>query len=131
MMVLIYAANRVIRNTSSTEGQLHQRPVRVEVVVVDQRSQAHCSALPCVDYVLLLYRRALRPDDSTRAADAARRSPAIDDLQQGLHSTRDQHDLFLPHSVVTRDAGELPDPNDDRREGSRVSKNQSSELVHL
>ena len=124
-------ANRVIRSTSSTEGQLHQCPVRAEVVVVDQRSQAHRSALSRVYYFLFLYRRDLRIDDSPRVADSAGRLPSVDDLQQGLHPARHHNDLFLPDSVNTGDAGKLPRADDDRSERSRVSENQSVELVHL
>src|ERR1041385_4545007 len=54
--VNFYASNRVIRNTTSVEGQLHQRQIRVEVVAPDQRSQAHRAALSRLDHLLLLYR---------------------------------------------------------------------------
>src|SRR5678816_1900699 len=129
--ISFYETDRVIRSTTTTEGQLHQRQVWVEVVVVDQGSQADSSALPRLNHVLLLYRRHLRLDDSPRAAYTARRFHGVDDLQQGLYPARHHNDLFLPDTVHTGHAGQLSDPDDDRGERSRFSTNQSFELVHL
>src|SRR6185503_3100954 len=102
-----YATNRVIRSTSSTEGQLHQCPVWAEVVVVDQRSQAYRSALSRLDYFLLFHRRYLCVDDSPRVTHSARRFPAIDDVQQSLHPARHHNDLLLPDTVNSGHAGKL------------------------
>src|SRR5215213_4077508 len=126
-----YDTDRVIRSTTATEGQLHQRAVRVEVVAVDQGPQAYRSPLPGFDHVLLLHRRSVRADDSPRAADAAGRFPSVDHVQQSLYPARHHNDLFLPDTVDSGHAGKLSDPDDDRREGSRFSTHQSVELVHL
>ena len=74
---------------------------------------------------LLLHRRPLRNDDSPGVADAAGRFSPVDHLQQGLHPARHHNDLFLPDSVDTGDAGELPGADDDRGQRSGFSTNQS------
>ena len=129
--VKFYAANRVIRNAETTKGQLHQCAIRAEVLVVDQGSQAHRAVVSGFDHFLFLHRWPLRHDDSPGVADSARRPPAIEYLQQGLHSARHHNDLFLPHPVDTGDLGKLPDPNDDRSKRSRLSPHKPVELVHL
>src|SRR6185369_4258888 len=47
--VICYETDRVLRTTSTIEGQLHQCPVRLEVVVADQGSQAHRAAVSRVN----------------------------------------------------------------------------------
>ena len=83
------------------------------------------------DLGLLLHRRADGRRHPPRADDAARRFRHRRHLQQDVHAARRDHGVLLPDSVDSRGARQLPDPADDRGQGSRVSADQSAELVHL
>ena len=66
-----------------------------------------------------------------RAADAGRRPGPARDLQQAVHHARRDDGLLLPDPVDPGDARQLPDPDDDRREGPGVPAHQPAQLVHL
>ncbi len=55
----------------------------------------------------------------------------VDNLQQGLYAARHHHGVFLPDTIDTGNARQLPGAHDDWREGSRFPADQSAELVHL
>src|SRR2546430_12482360 len=101
---------------------LPERPVRREVVAADARPQADRAPLSRVDHVLFLPRGTLRAVDPARAPDAGRRPRAVADLQQALHDARRRDGVLLPDPVDPGGARQLPDPDDDRGPGSRLSE---------
>ena len=111
--------------------ELPQRRPWHQVLAVDERPQAHRAPLPRVDHRLLRDGRVLRDVRPPGAADAGRRPAVERDLQQDVHHARRGDGLLLPDPVDSRGAGELPDPDHDRREGPGVPAHQPDQLVHL
>ena len=110
--------------------QLFERGLRLEVVAVYHRSQAHRTALSVLHHGLLLRRRRIRRRHALEPADAGRHLLSRH-LQQAVHHARDHHGVLLPGPVDSRDSGQFSGAADDRRARSGVPANQSIELVYL
>src|SRR4030095_3473130 len=82
--------------------RLFEHRLRLEVVAVYHRPQAHRAALSGLDHALLLPGRLLRTDHPVGPDDAAWRPGLVPDLQQDVFDARHHHgfllsDPFDPH----------------------------------
>ena len=102
--------------------ELPDERLRLEVVAAHEGSQADRAALSVLHHGLLRAGWIDGGADPARAADPGRRPDAVGDLQQGLHDARDPDGLLLPDSVDPGHARQLPDPDDDRRQGPGVPR---------